>query len=238
MILERTNFMDMKDIEKQLEEHFPIDKNQMEELKRVADIYQLCQAGANEVGTKLENLDAEFQFKYSHNPIHYMEERMKAFPSLVGKLRRKKLPLTSQSIKDHIFDVAGIRVITNYIDDIFRIEDSLVNQSDITLIRRKNYVAHPKTSGYRSLHLIVSVPVFEAEGARDAIVEVQIRTVGMEMWASLEHQLRYKTDIDRSIVDQYSNSLVGYSDQLNLIELKMQEIFKHLNGLESYQAKG
>ncbi|GAK48277.1 putative GTP-pyrophosphokinase [Secundilactobacillus oryzae JCM 18671] len=158
-----------------------------------------------------------------------MEERIKSVQSIMKKLQKKGFEPRVANMKTQISDVAGIRVITNYIDDIYLIEKLLVNQSDVTLLKRKDYVKDPKPSGYRSVHLVASVPVFQASGVQDVKVEIQIRTIGMDMWASLEHKLRYKTDIDEKLVDQYGADLHCYSDELAEIEAKMQTIYQKLN---------
>lgn len=226
MILERNNFLNVKQIEQQLKQSQQ--KSRIDDFKALVKIFQLCHSGANEIGTKLENLDDEYSMNYDHNPIHHMEERMKSIGSLIGKLDRKGLDLTIENVRNHIYDIAGIRVITNYIDDIYRIEEALIDQSDVTLIRRKDYIKNPKPSGYRSLHIIVSIPVFQSTGVEDVPVEVQIRTIGMDMWASLEHKLRYKTNVDPKKVKEHTGNLQKYATELYDIESRMQEIFKDL----------
>ncbi|MFC6170691.1 GTP pyrophosphokinase [Loigolactobacillus jiayinensis] len=232
MILERQNFMNINQISAELEKEFTnksIEQEDIEKLQALARLYQLYQAGANEIGTKLENLDAEFQVNYDHNPIHHMEERMKSVQSLLNKLVKKGYALSVENVRAHIFDIAGIRVVTNYIDDVYLIEKMLLNQSDVTLMQRKDYIAQPKTSGYRSLHIVVSVPVFQSTGSKPVNVEIQIRTVGMDMWASLEHKLRYKTDIEAELVDHYGADLHDYATELSGIEIKMQALYQKLN---------
>ncbi|MQM78593.1 GTP pyrophosphokinase [Lentilactobacillus buchneri] len=226
MILERSNFMDVKQTMKELDK-LPM-KSEIGDLKELAQIYQLRHSGVNEIGTKLENLDEEYSMNYDHNPIHHMEERMKSVRSLVGKIQRKGYPLNMDTIHHKILDVGGIRVITNYIDDVYRVEDALTQQSDVTLIKRKDYIKDPKPSGYRSLHLVVSVPVFQSNGVFDVPIEVQLRTIGMDMWASLEHKLRYKTDVPEEKVEQHTGNLKEYASELFDIESKMQEIFRDL----------
>ena len=140
--------------------------------------------------TKLEVLDDEFRVKFDHNPIHHMEYRLKSPHSMVEKLRRRGLPVTIPSIRENLHDVAGVRVICNYIDDIYRIADLLVKQDDITLLCTKDYIANPKPNGYRSLHLVIEIPIFLSEQRLLMPVEVQIRTIAMDFWASLEHQLK------------------------------------------------
>lgn len=226
MILERPNVINLKKLQSQLGdiENRPA----IQELAKIIKLFQLYQSGQKEISTKLENLDSEFQINYDYNPIHHMESRMKDMQSLLKKAERKGYDLTADSIQKNIYDIAGIRVITNYLDDIYNVEKLLTNQSDVTLLKRKDYIKNPKASGYRSLHLVVQVPVFQSKGPVDVPVEIQIRTVGMDMWASLEHKLRYKTNVDSNLVDKYGNQLKDYSDELERIERGMQDIHKKL----------
>lgn len=226
MILEKSSVINVKKLQSQL--GGLSNQPDIEELTKLIKLYQLYQAGQKEISTKLENLDSEFQVNYDYNPIHHMESRMKDVQSLLQKAERKGYPLTADSIKEHIFDIAGIRVITNYRDDIYKVEKLLTDQTDVTLLKRKDYIKDPKPSGYRSLHIVVKVPVFQASGTIDIPVEIQIRTVGMDMWASLEHKLRYKTDADQALVDQYGGQLKDYAAELEQIERGMQEIHKKL----------
>ncbi|WP_203650918.1 GTP pyrophosphokinase [Secundilactobacillus yichangensis] len=226
MILQRDNLPNINQISDETS-HVLGDYNATD-FRQFFVYYQQCQAGAKEFGTKLENLDSEFEMLDNHNPIHHMETRMKSPRSLVRKLAKKGYDFSFDAIKDHIFDIAGIRVITNYLDDIETVEHALTKQSDVRLLKRKDYISHPKPSGYRSLHLVVSVPVFRAEGPVSTPVEIQLRTVGMDMWASLEHKLRYKTDVDKQKVEKYGNQLKDYSTELNQIESSMQNIFNQL----------
>ena len=226
MILERPNVINLRKLQAQL--GGLKNRPDIDQLSKMIKMFQLYQAGQKEISTKLENLDSEFQVNYDYNPIHHMESRMKDVQSLLQKAERKGYELTVESIEKNIYDIAGIRVITNYVDDIYKIEKMLTKQSDVTLLRRKDYVKHPKTSCYRSLHIVVKVPVFQAEGPIDVPVEIQIRTVGMDMWASLEHKLRYKTNVDKKLVDQYGDQLQGYADELEKIERGMQDIHQNL----------
>ena len=226
MILERPNVVNLKELQAELG---GLDNRpDIKELEKLIKMYQLYEAGQKEISTKLENLDSEFQVNYDYNPIHHMESRMKRMQSLLRKAESKGDDLTVESIQTNIYDIAGIRVVTNYIDDIYKIEKMLTNQTDVTLLRRKDYIKHPKESGYRSLHIVVKVPVFQSKGPIDVPVEIQIRTVGMDMWASLEHKLRYKTNSDSNLVDKYGDQLKGYSDELEQIERGMQDIHKNL----------
>ncbi len=148
-----------------------------------------------EIETKFDVLDTEFKARYARNPISSISTRLKSTQSIASKLRKHDLEPTMENIVEHINDVAGIRVVCCYIDDIYSIADALIRQDDIKLLRRKDYIENPKPNGYRSLHLIVEVPVFFLEQKRSIKVEVQIRTIAMNFWASLEHQIKYKRDI-------------------------------------------
>ncbi|TGE72419.1 GTP pyrophosphokinase [Weissella confusa] len=226
MINQRRSFMNVKkirDIFNTSEINLGIEA---EELAQLARMYQTYESAQQEIATKLENLDAEFQLNYNHNPIHHLEGRMKDPQSLMGKLQRKGLPLDINVIPNEIFDIAGIRVITNYIDDIYTVERLLVAQDDVKLLKRKDYVKDPKPSGYRSLHLVVEIPVFMSTGVKHMPVEIQVRTIGMDMWASLEHKLRYKTDSERA--EEFADNLIGYANELNQIEQNFQNIHREL----------
>ena len=168
----------------------------IEKLQGFFALQQQYGAAIKEVRTKLEVLDDEFRVKFDHNPIHHMEYRLKSPHSMVEKLRRRGLPVTIPSIRENLHDVAGVRVICNYIDDIYRIADLLVKQDDITLLCTKDYIANPKPNGYRSLHLVIEIPIFLSEQRLLMPVEVQIRTIAMDFWASLEHKIYYKFEGD------------------------------------------
>ncbi len=148
-----------------------------------------------EIENKFNVLNEEFSLRYDRNPINGIHTRLKSPESIQEKLERKELPMTLEAIEENLMDVAGVRVICAFPDDVYMLEDALLKQDDITLIKRKDYIANPKENGYRSLHLIVAVPIFLAKEKRMMNVEVQLRTIAMDSWASLEHQLRYKKDM-------------------------------------------
>lgn len=149
-----------------------------------------------EVETKFNVLNEEFSLRYDRNPINGIKSRLKRLDSIKEKLERRDLPLTIDTIEEHIHDVAGVRVICSFVDDVYLLADALLKQDDITLLERKDYIANPKPNGYRSLHLIVTVPIFLEHEKRIMQVEIQLRTIAMDFWASLEHQLCYKKDFD------------------------------------------
>ncbi len=149
-----------------------------------------------EIETKFNVLNEEFSLQLDRNPINGIKTRIKNPMSLKEKLDRKNLAVTIENIENHINDVAGVRVICSFPEDVYTLANALTSQDDITLIEEKDYIKNPKPNGYRSLHLIVSVPIFLAKEKRSMKVEIQLRTIAMDSWASLEHQLRYKKDTD------------------------------------------
>lgn len=157
------------------------------------EMSHLYDAAIREIRTKLEILDREFSLLYSTNPIHHIDSRLKSPQSIVEKLQRKGWPVSIESAEEHLQDIAGVRIICNYIDDIYRMANMLIHQQDVELVRIKDYIKEPKPNGYRSLHLVVRIPVFLSSHTESVPVEIQIRTIAMDFWASLEHELRYKS---------------------------------------------
>jgi len=214
-------------------EEISIDLNNMpealrpmaEETQKFMEVRNVYHSAIREVSTKLEILDDEFQVKNDYNPIHHMESRVKSVKSIFEKLQRKGYEITSKSIGT-LTDIAGIRVICNYIDDIYKISELLLKQDDIELIREKDYISEPKESGYRSLHIVVIVPVFLAEKTEKIPVEIQIRTIAMDTWASLEHELKYKRNGELSLEAQ--EELKQCAREIVNIDEKMQKIHKGL----------
>ena len=162
-------------------------------LEGYASVRHVYNSAIKEITTKLEILDEEFHTRYDHNPIHNIESRLKSPVSVARKLKKKGLPVSVESATQNLHDIAGVRIICPYIDDVYTVAGLLLSQSDITLVGKKDYIQSPKPNGYRSLHLTISVPVFFSDGGKDVTVEVQIRTIGMDFWASLDHELRYKS---------------------------------------------
>ena len=147
-----------------------------------------------EIETKLKVLNEEYSLRFDRNPINGIKTRLKDLQSMKSKLERRKFPLTLASIEENLNDVAGVRVICSFPEDVYTIANALLSQDDIILIEKKDYIKKPKENGYRSLHLIVTVPIFLAHEKRIMKVEIQLRTIAMDFWASLEHQLRYKKE--------------------------------------------
>ena len=196
-------------------------------LQEFMALQQLYDAGIKEVRTKLEILDDEFKIKHDHNPIHHMEYRLKSVNSILGKLEKRGLEVSLDSIVTNLTDIAGVRVICNYVSDVYKIADLLIKQSDIKLIAKKDYIKHPKENGYRSLHLVVEVPIFLAEKVQPTTVEIQIRPIAMDFWASLEHHLRYKAD--NEVPDGVRDELIECAKTISNLDYKMQGIHEELN---------
>jgi len=191
---------------------------------------QVYRAAIKEIKTKLEILDEEFQARYDHNPIHHMEYRLKSPQSIAEKMQKKGLEITADNIRKNLTDIAGVRVICNYLNDINRIANLLLRQDDITLIRKNDYITEPKKNGYRSLHLIVLVPIFLAERTESIAVEIQIRTIAMDFWASLEHQLKYKAHSDMS--EGLRERLKYCAESITRLDEEMQTIYKEIKSEE------
>ena len=157
--------------------------------KEVTLIYN---SALKEIGTKLEILNDEFQHVHRYNPIEHIKSRLKSPESIVKKLKKHGYESTIENMVNYVNDIAGIRVICSFTSDIYRIAEMIANQSDIKVLSVKDYIEHPKPSGYRSYHMIVSIPIFLSDRSADTKVEIQIRTVAMDFWASLEHKINYK----------------------------------------------
>lgn len=230
MILERKINLNIEQILLDTKNNLPDDFIPDERTKMVKGMLimqQLYNAAIREISTKLETLDEEFQVLYSHNPIHHVESRLKSPSSIAAKLIKRDLPLNPQSAMENLTDIAGIRVICHYINDIYAIEDLLSKQSDLIIVKKNDYIKSPKPNGYRSLHLITKVPVYLSKKIDHVPVEIQIRTIAMDFWASLEHNLKYKSPDD--IPDELRIRLKNCADSITKIDSEMQEIYKELN---------
>ena len=177
-----------------------------------------------EVETKFNVLDEELSLQYDRNPIESIKSRLKSRDSIIKKLIDKNLPFSLESIEENIRDVAGVRVICSFPEDIYRIADCFLNQDDVKLIERKDYIKNPKKSGYRSLHLIIEVPIFLQNEKKSMKVEVQLRTIAMDFWASLEHKLRYKKNIAPEEIEVIGKELLECSEISSSLDKRMEEI--------------
>ncbi|MCL2039845.1 MAG: GTP pyrophosphokinase family protein [Bacteroidetes bacterium] len=182
-----------------------------------------------EVETKFKVLNEEFSFLHERNPIDSIKTRIKSVDSIRKKLRQRHLTLSVNSVEKNLYDIAGIRIICPFINDIYILADCLIGQDDITLFEKKDYIANPKKNGYRSLHLIVEIPIFLQNEKRYVKVEVQLRTIAMEFWANLEHRIRYKKDIDKKLANELAIELTDCAEMSKMLDLKMQNINKRID---------
>ena len=199
------------------------------------EMMQLYSAAVREVRTKVEILDEEFRTRYAHNPIHHIDSRLKSPQSMMKKLARKGLPQTLEAAEANLNDIAGIRIVCNYLDDIYRIADLLQRQRDVEFVHRRDYIENPKESGYRSLHLVIRIPVFLSSHTELVPVEVQIRTIAMDFWASLEHQLRYKSNHETT--QQLRRRLQHCAEASAALDREMQDIYREINGYSADEAQ-
>ena len=182
-----------------------------------------------EVETKFKVLNEQFSLQYDRNPIESIKTRIKSTEGIIKKANRKKIPFTMQAIEENIRDIAGIRVICSFEEDIYLLADCLLKQDDIVLLEMKDYFKNPKENGYRSLHLIVEVPIFLKEGKKYMKVEVQLRTIAMDFWATLEHKLRYKKNIKPEILEELSQELYDCAEMTAKLDAKMSLIKNRLS---------
>ncbi len=181
-----------------------------------------------EVETKFKVLNEQFSLRYDENPIETIKSRLKSPESIMKKLNKKELPLTTDAIEKYITDIAGVRIICSFEEDIYKMAKLLLQQDDITLIEQKDYIASPKESGYRSLHLIVEIPIFLENEKRPMKVEVQFRTIAMDFWASLEHKIRYKKDIEPELMEELSKELTECALKCADLDHRMEGIRKRI----------
>ncbi len=188
------------------------------------DLMSCYRCAIMEVETKFRVLNERFSLQHDRNPIDTIQNRLKSPDSILGKLVRKNLPFTLEAIEGNIFDIAGVRVICSFTDDIYMLADCLLQQDDIRLIEQKDYIKNPKKNGYRSLHLIVEVPIFLQNEKKLMKVEVQLRTIAMEFWANLEHQLRYKKNLSPELMEKTEARLYECARLSSVLDAKMQDI--------------
>ena len=217
----------------------------MELLDDVLDYKALMMSYAcaiKEINTKFEVLDTEFEVRYRRNPISSIHTRLKSQTSILEKMARLGVAPTRENVETYLNDIAGIRVICSYIDDIYRLADALTRQADIKLIEKKDYISNPKPNGYRSLHLIVSVPIFFAESVKEVKAEVQIRTIAMDFWASLEHQIKYKKHVEHAEdviarLKECADEIAHVDETMQQLRIEMDSIKEETTGAEALYEK-
>lgn len=181
-----------------------------------------------EIETKFKVLNEERRHETERNPIESIKCRIKSPESIFEKLTRRKLPITVASIEENLNDVAGVRVICAFIEDVYMLSDVLLKQDDVELVERKDYIKNPKPNGYRSLHLIVKTPIFLADGRHDMKVEIQFRTIAMDFWASLEHDINYKKG--HNLPKEITDELYDCAKTSAALDARMNEIKRKIFG--------
>lgn len=204
--------------------------NDVDNWKEVTLIYS---SALKQISTKLEILNDEFQHVHSYNPIEHIKSRMKTSESIVKKLKRYGYESTIQNMVDYVNDIAGIRVICSFVSDIYRIADMISNQSDIKVISVKDYLKNPKASGYRSYHMQVTVPVYLSDRIVDTKVEIQIRTVAMDFWASLEHKIHYK--FEGNAPEHIKEELIECANMVTALDEKMLSLNEEVQSINHIQ---
>ena len=196
-------------------------EDNMMPLKRLMAYYRCA---IMEVETKFNVLNEEFSLEYDRNPIETIKTRLKSTESIIKKLVRKNFPLTVDSIEANLNDIAGVRVVCSFLEDIYLLADCLLQQDDVKLIQVKDYIKNPKPNGYRSLHLIIEIPIFLKDEKKDMRVEVQLRTIAMDFWASLDHKLSYKKDIPEEEAKLLRQELLECAQISADLDVRMGEI--------------
>jgi Uncharacterized protein conserved in bacteria len=200
-------------------------KDSIDRFRRIIMQYECAML---EIKTKLDVLNTELSLQKSRNPFETIKCRIKSPESILEKMKRNHIPMTIEAMEKNMNDIAGIRVICSFPDDIYMLADCLLAQDDITLIARKDYIKKPKPNGYRSLHLIVEVPIFLTDEKKPMRVEVQFRTIAMDFWASLEHKMKYKKHIEKA--ESISNELYYCAELIAQLDGRMQQIREKIEG--------
>ena len=193
-------------------------------------IMMIYESAIKQIETKLDILNKENKVSGRRNPIETVKSRIKSPQSIASKLEKKKLPVTFDSMVENLHDIAGVRVICPYISDIYSVRDMLLKQPDITLLEEKDYIKQPKESGYRSLHLVVQIPVYLSESTHNVKVEIQLRTIAMDFWACLEHELHYKTNT--AVPESIRRELFRVAETIAMTDREMEEIAIELQNLD------
>lgn len=203
----------------------------LDEAKQFREQMMMYSCAIREVKTKLEVLNDDLAVRYQRNPIQMIKSRVKKPSSILEKLQRRGCPITVKSMSENLYDVAGIRVICSFIDDIYAVSEMLARQDDVKVLMVKDYIRCPKVNGYRSYHMIIEVPVFFSDRMERMRVEVQIRTIAMDFWASLDHQMKYKKHLDES--EEISEELKECAEIIAQTDLKMQSIRRKIEDREN-----
>lgn len=191
--------------------------------------------GLDEMMTKVTILREEFRHIHDYTPIEHIGSRMKSFESILAKANRRGIPLRPDAVRDALTDIAGIRITCSFVTDIYRMRDLLIGQRDVTLLQEKDYIAQPKENGYKSLHLILSVPVYLSDRIEQVVVEVQLRTIAMDFWASLEHKIYYK--YERAIPVHLTDALTAAAAEAATLDATMERIHTEVRAIAKSEAE-
>ncbi|OAB39816.1 GTP pyrophosphokinase [Paenibacillus glacialis] len=212
----------------------------MEQLKQfkhdITRFMMVYKFALDEMETKVDILKEEFQSLHDYSPIEHTKSRLKSPESIMKKMIRKNYELSFEGIKSSIKDIAGLRITCSFISDIYRIREMLQNQSDLIILEEKDYIKNPKPNGYQSLHLLIEVPVFLSDGVEHVCVEVQIRTIAMDFWASLEHKIFYK--YNQSVPERLTQELKAAADSANALDLQMERLNDEIQEIKEAQREG
>ncbi len=203
-------------------------QNDSYEIQLMKNLYD---SAVKQLSLKFEILNNEFKVLYARNPIHHIEGRVKTTESIVAKLRRKGLPLTVEAARENINDIAGVRVVCSYIDDVYRVAEMLERQTDIEIVKRQDYISTPNYNGYRSLHLDIRMPVYLSDRTEYVTAEIQMRTIAMDFWASLEHDIRYKVD-KAKLPEGINEEMLECSGKIAEIDRQMQDMYRRIKAAE------
>lgn len=203
--------------------NIPKADDQVDQWRSVMFLYD---SALKKVNTKIEILNNEFANRYDYNPIEHIKSRLKSAESIVMKLKKDGYEVTIENMMECLSDIAGIRIICSFTSDIYQIAGMIADQGDVTVLHVKDYIKNPKPNGYKSYHMVVTVPVYLTDGPVETKVEIQIRSVAMDFWASLEHQLKYKTEGD--VPDEIAAELKDCSDVIANTDQRMQKIYNTL----------
>lgn len=201
--------------------NIPKPDDQVDQWRSVMFLYD---SALKKINTKIEILNNEFVSRYDYNPIEHIKSRLKTADSIVKKLKKDGYEVTIDNMMEHLSDIAGIRIICSFTSDIYQIADMLASQGDVTVLHVKDYIKHPKPNGYKSYHMVITLPVYLSDGPVETKVEVQIRSVAMDFWASLEHKMRYKKNIPENHVKYLQDELYDCARQSAELDNRMQNI--------------
>ena len=211
----------------------PKTKDQVDQWRSVMFLYD---SALKKLNTKIEILNNEFVNRYDHNPIEHIKSRIKTSESIVKKLRRHGYESTIENMVKYVNDIAGIRVICSFTSDIYRLAEMIGKQNDLTVISVKDYIRHPKESGYKSYHMLVTVPIFLSDCIIDTKVEIQIRTMAMDFWASLEHKINYK--FEGNAPEHVKRELIECAGMVSALDNRMQELNEEIKALSKEDTDG